>query len=192
MMSILSESLSRIRKAMTDGKHPALFEVKIKTIYRLRKRYGTEIFIETGTYLGDTLNRAKDMFASVISIELDTDLFIAAQRRFAQYRNVRLYKGDSGVILPTVINELVEPALFWLDGHYSGGITARGQIDTPIVKELQAIMSHPVRRHVILIDDARLFDGTNNYPVQKAVFELATKNGYRSSIKDDMITIIPK
>ncbi len=30
--------------------------------------------------------------------------------------------------------------------------------------EMAALVGHPVRGHVVLIDDARLFDGTGGYP----------------------------
>src|SRR3990167_3220711 len=54
--------------------------------------------------------------------------------------------------------------LFWLDAHYSGTGTARGRKDTPIARELKAILTHRVRNHIIIIDDARLFNGQNSYP----------------------------
>jgi hypothetical protein len=45
-----------------------------------------------------------------------------------------------------------------------GGATARGEEDSPVRRELQALLSHPVRGHVVLIDDARLFSGRDGYP----------------------------
>jgi hypothetical protein len=50
--------------------------------------------------------------------------------------------------------------LFWLDGHFCGGVSAHGDKGTPILEELNLILSHRVKEHVILIDDARLFNGT--------------------------------
>ena len=55
------------------------------------------------------------------------------------------------------------PAVFWLDGHFSAGPTARADLDTPIVEELEAVLTHDRDDHVVLIDDARLF-GTGDYP----------------------------
>ena len=48
-----------------------------------------------------------------------------------------------------------------MDGHYSGGSTALS--DVPILAELAAVLGAPID-HVVLIDDARLFDGTDGYP----------------------------
>ncbi len=63
-----------------------------------------------------------------------------------------------------MLESLDGPALFWLDGHYMGGESGRGTEDTPVMAEMTALFAYPVRGHVVLIDDARLFDGTGGYP----------------------------
>jgi hypothetical protein len=62
--------------------------------------------------------------------------------------------------------------LFWLDGHYSGGITAKGRTDTPVAEELEHILTHPVMGHVVLIDDARCFVGQDHYPTLDELKEM--------------------
>jgi hypothetical protein len=99
----------------------------------------------------------------IYSIELDSWLFRRAQHRLGHYPNVTLILGDSSDELGRVIGDLDDPALFWLDGHYSGGITARGSVDTPVVAELTQILTDP-KDHLVLVDDAHAFDGTNGYP----------------------------
>jgi hypothetical protein len=91
--------------------------------------------------------------------------------RFAARPDVTLLHGDSGSRLPEVLGQLTEPALFWLDAHYSGPITARGPLDSPIGQELEAIAAHPVGGHVVLIDDMRDFNGTGGYPEAAALVE---------------------
>jgi hypothetical protein len=61
------------------------------------------------------------------------------------------------------VRRIDQPALFYLDGHYSGGITARAAKDTPIYEELSHIFEHDPR-HVIVIDDARCFGRDPDYP----------------------------
>jgi hypothetical protein len=56
-----------------------------------------------------------------------------------------------------------QPALFWLDRHWSGGVTAKGAVVSPVLNELATILERDVSADVILIDDARLF-GTEGYP----------------------------
>jgi hypothetical protein len=84
--------------------------------------------------------------------------------------------------------------LFWLDGHYSGGITAKGPLDTPIVKELDSILNHSVTGHVILIDDARCFVGENDYPTIDELREILHTERPRwvFEVKDDIIRIHEK
>ena len=84
--------------------------------------------------------------------------------RFRADPRITLLQGDSGVRLQEVLDGLTEPALFWLDAHYSGPITARGAVDSPIVRELDAIRGHRVNGHVVLIDDMRDFQGRDGYP----------------------------
>ncbi|MDD5318778.1 MAG: hypothetical protein PHF79_03110, partial [Candidatus Pacebacteria bacterium] len=68
------------------------------------------------------------------------------------------------------------PILFWLDAHFSGGKTAKSVLgDTPIEKELDIIFGSWTNGNVILIDDARLFTGTDNYPSLDNLFTM-TKN----------------
>lgn len=49
------------------------------------------------------------------------------------------------------------PTLFYLDGHWSSGVTGRGASDCPIIPELDAIFARGNHDDVVLIDDARLF-----------------------------------
>ena len=91
-----------------------------------------------------------------------------------------------------MLTKLSAPALFWLDGHYSGGATARAELDTPVIAELRAILGHPVKGHVLLIDDAREFVGANGYPTLAAVEEMirAADPGASYDVRDDIIRVV--
>ena len=67
-------------------------------------------------------------------------------------------------MLGSVLDRLDRPALFWLDGHFSGGITAKGEKETPVMEEIDQILNHRVKGHTILIDDARCFGVDPSYP----------------------------
>jgi hypothetical protein len=96
-------------------------------------------------------------------------------------------------VLVDVLKTLDQPGLFWLDGHYSSGPTAKGELDTPIRKELDLIFHHPLKNHVILIDDARLFIGANDYPSIEEVRRVAKEQSHRLAmdVADDVIRIYP-
>lgn len=157
------------------------------------KRFGLRQFIETGTHLGDTVAYvAQDRQVQATSIELDDAYYEAARQRFAGYPNVTILHGDSGLILPQLVRQLTAPALFWLDGHYSGGVTGKGELDTPVSAELAAILDSKVKGHVILIDDVRCFDGTHDYPYLDRLLETVRMNGnYRAEVSTDIVRLIP-
>lgn len=164
--------------------------VKQTAILEFQKKFALEILVETGTYLGDMVEAQRDHFKKIYSIELSDRLFKKAKKRFIAYPNIKILHGDSGVVLNLLIPEIDKPALFWLDGHYSGGITSLGNKECPVVEELNAIFKSPFN-HVILIDDARLFNGTNDYPAINDIKAILHSTGkkFNFEAKEDIIRI---
>lgn len=171
------------------GPTPRLAKEKIIRDYAIR--FKLDILVETGTYLGDTIEAMRKGFDRIYSIELSEELYQRAKIRFSNVKNVRLYLGDSGDVLTAVLNAIDEPCLFWLDGHYSAGFTAKGVLETPIRKELEAIRSHRhLNNDVILIDDARCFDGTHDYPTLSQIEKWAVEHGMtKFEVESDIIRI---
>jgi len=167
--------------------------IKVRVIKSYMKNRAMDRFIETGTYLGDTLSRIAKSGIRCASIELSQELYEAAVDRFRRYNNVRLVQGDSGQKLPELLAEIDKPTLFWLDGHYSSGITARGRTQTPISAELQAILGHPIKQHIVLIDDARCFNGTNDYPhLDDLLRKIRDDGNYSVEVSTDIIRLVPR
>lgn len=167
--------------------------IKMMVVASYLKQFSIDDFVETGTYLGDTLGYIARSGARCTSIELSQELHQAACKRFNGYKNVRLVQGDSGQRLPELLKEINKPVLFWLDGHYSSGITASAETHTPVSAELQAILSHSVKEHVILIDDARCFDGRNGYPHLDDLLRAIREEGsYSAEVSVDIIRLIPR
>ncbi len=167
--------------------------VKHDILRRYARDWRTPVLVETGTWMGETLFMLRRDFRELHSIELDPGLYRAARERLAHLSNVRLHQGDSARVLLSVIEGLSHPILFWLDGHYCSGPSARGDKDTPILDELAILLSRPARGDVVLIDDARLFDGTGSYPtleeVREVVLEARPSAGF--SVEEDVIRIAP-
>ena len=163
--------------------------VKQRTIREYQKKYNCSVLIETGTYKGDMIEAQKNIFKKIYSVELSRQLHEKAKVRFAYDKHVRLLQGDSSVVLSKIVEEIEEPALFWLDGHYSGGITAKGDTECPVFDELKAIFNGKELNHVLLIDDAREFTGKSDYPTIDEVTQFINgKNkNYRVEVKDDII-----
>ncbi len=153
-------------------------------------KYHIDILVETGTFLGIMVEAQKKRFKKIISIELGIDLFEAAQIKFANDKHITIVQGDSGKVLPKILKTITTPAIFWLDGHYSGGITAQGDKDCPIFEELDAIFgSDGTSNHILLIDDASLFVGTGDYPtIENLTKYVKTKNkNYQVEVNHDVI-----
>lgn len=171
---------------------PSPHIVKQLTIKEYQQKYKCNTLIETGTYLGDMVEAQKETFAKIISIELGIDLFEKAKKRFIKSKHIQIIQGDSGKVLSSVLKDLNEDALFWLDGHYSAGITAKGNKDCPIFEELDAILNGNKFNHVLLIDDARCFNGEGDYPsIEKLTAYIKSKNEhYKAEVKHDIIRYV--
>jgi glycosyltransferase involved in cell wall biosynthesis len=165
-------------------------EVKQQIILGFLKSFNIEIFIETGTFLGDMVEAMRYDFTQIYSIELSTELYAAAVNRFAGVKNVVLLQGDSGKTLLDLMPDLREPCVFWLDAHYSEGVTARGDKETPVVEELEAISRHSFKaKDIILIDDASGF-GRGDHPPLEWVNQWAKKQGFDTfEVEFDIIRI---
>ena len=147
-----------------EGKpFPPARKVKEEMVDTYRQMTGYNTLVETGTYFGDMVFAQLKKFKNIYSIELDNWLYSEAKKRFKAFSHVKIIQGDSGKVLSEIIKELDAPAVFWLDGHYSGGITALGEKSTPVFEELKIIFSKKLN-HALLIDDARLFTGDGGYP----------------------------
>ena len=158
--------------------------VKQRTLAEFAERFKLPVLVETGTNLGHMVNIQKSRFREIYSIELDEWLAARAKRKFAAYPHIHLYQGDSGVVLPTIVPQLKDRCLFWLDAHW-------GDESAPIKKELECIYRHPIRNHVLLIDDARWFDGRGDYLSVDDLREHAAREypGSVVEVKDDIIRI---
>lgn len=171
-------------------------EEKQAVIQNLVKESGCDIFIESGTYLGDTTFTLKDIFKEMYSIELAKDLYKNAIQKFQPYKHIHIIFGDSGVELPKLIPNIKGNAIFWLDGHFSGGITAKGDLDAPLENELDAIQKSVNKgfSHIILIDDARLILNETKYtgyPRFEELKEWVSRNlpEYKLSEEKDILII---
>lgn len=166
--------------------------VKQDAIRYYQKKYSINILVETGTFRGEMVYAQRNDFSKIYSIELSEELCRLAQKRLKKYGHIEILQGDSGKMLKQLVEKISEPAIFWLDGHYSGFETAKGDYATPVYQELDAIFSTSLN-HVILIDDARLFVGKDDYPtIEELQKYVAAKRGTAElTIEDDMIRITP-
>jgi len=105
------------------------------------------------------------------SIELDDALSAAAKRRLRTVAHVHRYRGDSGELLP---------------------VASRGSRNRACsgCTPPQAILAHPIRGHVVLIDDAGSFTGDDGYPSLGGLRRLVS--GRRLEEADGVIRVAPE
>ncbi len=149
------------------GDAPDLFFIKSRNLknFSLENNYLSMIeeathaiyFLETGTYLGDTTDKASRHFPRVITIELSKELFETAKKRFSKKKNITIHQGDSAQLLPKILETMKDKAVFFLDAHFSMGETAKGNENTPIITELNHIKKSKITHATIIIDDIRMF-----------------------------------
>ncbi len=163
---------------------------KQQVVVEYIREFAPAVFIETGTYKGKMVYAVMPHVQEIYSIELDPTHYQNARRRFAGYANIHLFEGQSGDVLPGVLEKIQQPCLLWLDAHWSGGSTAKADLETPIMQEMECVLSHPcAARHVLLIDDARCFTGQNDYPTLQTLekYILASQPDWVFEVKDDII-----
>ncbi len=200
MISFIKKIMKKLQSFFKRKIAIPSYEYKRAEIEKYKDLFNLETLIETGTFLGDTVAYFESKFKHIYSIELSEELANRAKNRFSGSKNVNIIQGDSGIILKDLMLQLTEPTLFWLDGHYSSEffvgeeyiITAKAEVNTPILAELKFILNSPLN-HIILIDDARLFVGEYDYPKIAEIRKLAEiyKKNYHTFVLNDIIYLVP-
>lgn len=162
-------------------------------IRQVARAHACRVLVETGTFYGDTPFALRRHFDDIHSIELSPELHALARREMAHLPHLHFYHGDSSVLLPRIVPQLTSPTIFWLDGHYCSGPSARADRDTPIRDEILLLLRRPAGRDVVLIDDARLFTGANGYPTLEELRSLVLvhRPDATFAVADDIIRVIP-
>jgi len=165
--------------------------------YNLSKTIKTKQYIETGTYLGDGIKAVLNDYKIIHSIELSEKWYQHNVTQFKNNNNVKMYLGDSKKILPELLKTLNEPITIYLDAHYSGGTTAFGEEEVPLLFELE-ILKQRKYDDIIIIDDCRLLGktgicgaGDNDpvYPTMTYNWSDITENKIINLIKEGYILL---
>lgn len=173
--------------------HPGSVEpqTKYEALLYFQDKFKIKNLVETGTFLGDAVEFCRTKFEKIYSIELGHSLYREAKHRFKNYNHIEILQGDSGLILPELLPKIQGSVLFWLDGHYSRGITAKGELNTPVLAEVKSILNSGRKNFCILIDDANLFTGLHDYPRINALEKLAKNHDLAFEVQNNIIRIYP-
>ena len=182
--NLIAESLKWRRSNYSS---PSPQHVKIRVLKS--NSIKNAIWVETGTYLGDTTTKLAKIARKVISIEPQTELSVFASKRLKRHKNIEVINATSENCIAKILEGVSGPACFWLDGHYSGDITFQGTEVSPISAELSAISNYLASNKVaVLIDDFRLFvnSASTGYPAQDALVKWADENNLTWTVEHDI------
>ena len=166
--------------------------LKQRTVREYGEKYGLRLLIETGTYYGEMISAVKNSFDRIYSVEKDPALAHRAARIFGRDPKIQILEGDSQQVLPALLKSLAQPALFWLDAGYYGWAGLESD-KRRLSVELEAILRHAVKGHVILMDDAHGLDGKNG---ALTIGDLKSRidsefPGHHVEVKYDILRVTP-
>ena len=130
--------------------------VPVQLALKLKSLFGIQYFVETGTYIGNTVVWASKHFERVFTIEASEKLWKQTSQQYGSVRNIEFLHGNSADRMKDVVDLIEVPTLFWLDAHWSGGVTYGEGDECPLMDELKALNGSKFEKF-ILIDDAHLF-----------------------------------
>jgi glycosyltransferase involved in cell wall biosynthesis len=183
---------NNVYRDWTDREFAAPSPHFVKQKVLLRNGLPDATWVETGTYLGDTTDVLSKVAKMVYSIEPEPTLFSKAEQKFRNTSNVKIINGLSEDVFPKLLPTIRGNICFWLDGHYSAGITFKGPQNTPIIDELTVIERNisQTNKIVVMVDDIRCFDPRNSelsgYPPVDFLVDWARKNNLTWHIEHDI------
>lgn len=171
------------------------FGAPTQCVTYLQDAMGLTTFVEGGTYQGGTSRWASERFARVITMENSMEMHTIASQNLQGIGNVSLLLGDSRQHLPNIAAS-EDNVLYWLDAHWSGGVTYGEGDECPLLEELAFIFKAD-QNCAILVDDARLFLAPPPLPHQRNEWPTlidicnALPTGWDCICHDDVLSVIP-
>lgn len=166
----------------------------------LIKIYKAEVFIETGTYIGDSLaHAALYPFKKLYSIEIDPDLVQRAREKFKNDPRIEIVQGSSSEVLEGILNNNQENTIVWLDAHFpttpadrhNYGIEKEKDIRVPLEKEISVLQKRIGKfNDVILVDDLRCYE--DNIPGVVSFNDHMKSLGQSHITREDLVGVDSK
>lgn len=173
---------------------PLPYVYKRGMLARMARQCGAEVLVETGTYMGDTPWALRKQFRRIWTVEVHPPLARLARDRFRRHPHVTVVEADSAFALKDIVPQIDAPALYWLDGHYSFGITGQGTQVCPLFDELETVFAHTKVPFAVMIDDARLFGQEDGYPTLQALADFLARlpTPPLAWLENDIIFLLPR
>tara|TARA_B100000795_G_C22797717_1_gene440234 strand:+ start:1774 stop:2382 length:609 start_codon:yes stop_codon:yes gene_type:complete len=125
------------------------------------------VFVETGTWKGETILNMEKLFNETYTIEIEEKLYNNLITKYANNKINFIHGDSSNEIEKLCKNVLKSNTVFFLDGHWSKLDTGMGDKEVPLIEELTAINKYFGEAAIIIIDDVRLFGSGPNFSGNK-------------------------
>ena len=169
----------------------------IKNQILINNNLKDSLWIETGTYYGETTKLLSKISKKTISIEADKNLFEISNKILKNFKNVEILNGKSEDLLDKVISKNLnfKNVCIYLDAHLcqdhlkNTKTFGNENTATPILNELEIITKYLANfeKIVVLIDDIRLFQGKfQNYPNKNTLVNWCKENDFLWEIEQDI------
>lgn len=174
----------------------SLTEDEILDISNITKTPLPMVFIETGTYKGDSTRVASKLFTYAMTIEVSQERYEESVGNCKECKNIMFYLGDSLYWLPTIVEQAKNEKGFWfLDAHISGHDSMyNGKQLVPLIEELEIITPTLTEGSIVVVDDVRLFSQNDWAGVSmssiNAVFKKHHKKIRCELVKNDRLIIV--
>jgi hypothetical protein len=151
---------------------------KRRFLLNLFKERNHELFVESGTFLGGTVEYFLPHAKRIVSVEIEPELYEPACRRFESSPSVELVLGDALDVIPRVLAEVSEAPFVYLDGHFTGGVNKEpGELIEPAPGILEKLGDLELPSGTsIVVDDLRLFGRGDGFPALDELTSVARRS----------------
>ena len=167
ILTFIAQTSSYFKRGLV-GPAPDFFKRRYLT---RNKNLGNAAWIETGTFTGKTTEYLLKHCDYVVTIEPSVYLYKKVHSRLKSSK-VLILNGTSEDKLQEAIDNIAskhyDSINFWLDGHFSSGVTFKGKQVCPLLSELTMIEKNIQSKKIIdteiniYIDDLRLICGATH------------------------------
>ncbi len=167
---------------------------KYRQILAVARDTGADVLFEVGTFRGITTRRCARHFKKVWTVELDPTLCAEARGYLKGCPNVTVLEGDGLIELRKFLKTTEARRLVvFLDGHFSGGETACGDLPEPALEEIAVLAEHREAICGFIVDDFREFGTQPGFPAKweliHSIETLFGAHGYELAVHLDQVVV---
>lgn len=173
----------------------------IKRTQLIKHSFPNSIWIETGTYLGQTAKFLSKHSLQVYTIEPEINLFENVKKYLIKYKNITIINSESEKALIELLSKKIKQNVnFFLDSHNVSNNSTKtyiGRYANPILNELYIIEKNfnNLKNFIIFIDDVNWheidFDKTHKRSNTRfnKIIGWCKKNNLRFTVNHNMMII---